>query len=412
MSSAILVCRQSSLCTLGYLVMLLGNSSSPARAMSASLPCHDQELGDLRTRQRTSASGLQLSHLAMLGAEMALVKGDDPDLSKVGVSTIHLATRPDWKANFSDASSLLITVRLNRITCRNDESIKPVHVSGLIPGRVTPGFSQVGIVPDDASGQRVFSGTSHFPRPRIPALLHSHLISPSSALKTSLLRAAHISQLNSTPFWVLAASLTKFSYVIGERIRIKSLRHCNSVIRWQTHRRVSIKVTQFREWISTKRGAIACDVKKGRRGRKRTKPTEGSVGGGGVLLTFACLSEESKYIRQAAPESCAKLRCDKTGRAALTLLHRQSATNTMAVNNEPYQFEPGRRDVDRSSSSGNENNIPDTTGRDFVDVCMCVYNGNTRLCDIALIACAYGNHRDSGASKWKKTAVVNKMTGR
>ncbi|KAJ8871698.1 hypothetical protein PR048_028025 [Dryococelus australis] len=36
---------------------------------------------------------------------------------------------------------------------------------GLIPGRVTPGFSQVGIVPDNAAGRWVFSATSRFPRP-------------------------------------------------------------------------------------------------------------------------------------------------------------------------------------------------------------------------------------------------------
>ncbi|KAJ8893632.1 hypothetical protein PR048_006232 [Dryococelus australis] len=33
----------------------------------------------------------------------------------------------------------------------------------LVPGRVTPGFSHVGIVPDDAVGRRVFSGTSRPP---------------------------------------------------------------------------------------------------------------------------------------------------------------------------------------------------------------------------------------------------------
>ncbi|KAJ8882793.1 hypothetical protein PR048_014607 [Dryococelus australis] len=49
---------------------------------------------------------------------------------------------------------------------------------------------------------------------------------------------------------------------------------------------------------------------------------------------------------------------------------------------------------------------------DSVDVCVRMYNENTRRCDIALIACVYSNHRDSAASKWKKTAVVNKMTGR
>ncbi|KAJ8872669.1 hypothetical protein PR048_026280 [Dryococelus australis] len=36
---------------------------------------------------------------------------------------------------------------------------------GLIHGRLTPGFSQVGIVPDDAAGQRVFSDISRYPPP-------------------------------------------------------------------------------------------------------------------------------------------------------------------------------------------------------------------------------------------------------
>ncbi|KAJ8871512.1 hypothetical protein PR048_027834 [Dryococelus australis] len=58
----------------------------------------------------------------------------------------------------------------------------------------TPRFSQIRIVPDDAAGRRVFSETSHFPHPCIPTLLHYHLISHSSALKISLLRATQISQ--------------------------------------------------------------------------------------------------------------------------------------------------------------------------------------------------------------------------
>ncbi|KAJ8866522.1 hypothetical protein PR048_032365 [Dryococelus australis] len=67
-----------------------------------------------------------------------------------------------------------------------------------IPGRVTPGFSQEEIVPDDAAGRRIFSGISRFPRLCIPAPLQYHYISPSSALKTLVLRAAYISQLNAT----------------------------------------------------------------------------------------------------------------------------------------------------------------------------------------------------------------------
>ncbi|KAJ8879365.1 hypothetical protein PR048_019973 [Dryococelus australis] len=51
-----------------------------------------------------------------------------------------------------------------------------------IPGRVTPGLSQVEIVPDDATGKRVFSGISRFPHPFIPTLLHSQFILPLSDL--------------------------------------------------------------------------------------------------------------------------------------------------------------------------------------------------------------------------------------
>ncbi|KAJ8876974.1 hypothetical protein PR048_021426 [Dryococelus australis] len=50
------------------------------------------------------------------------------------------------------------------------------------------GFSRVGIGPDDAAGRLVLSGISRFSRPYIPALLHTHLASPSSALRTSMLR--------------------------------------------------------------------------------------------------------------------------------------------------------------------------------------------------------------------------------
>ncbi|KAJ8888164.1 hypothetical protein PR048_007651 [Dryococelus australis] len=57
--------------------------------------------------------------------------------------------------------------------------------SGSIHDGVTPGFSNVGIVPDEVTGRWVFSGISRFPGPCIPATLHAHLISPTSAPKTS-----------------------------------------------------------------------------------------------------------------------------------------------------------------------------------------------------------------------------------
>ncbi|KAJ8870634.1 hypothetical protein PR048_029657 [Dryococelus australis] len=48
------------------------------------------------------------------------------------------------------------------------------------------GFLHVGTVPDDVAGWQVFSGISHFPRPCILALLHTHFALPSSACKTSI----------------------------------------------------------------------------------------------------------------------------------------------------------------------------------------------------------------------------------
>ncbi|KAJ8872242.1 hypothetical protein PR048_025844 [Dryococelus australis] len=47
-----------------------------------------------------------------------------------------------------------------------------------ILGRVTPGFSYVVIVPDEAAGRRVFSRFSRFPRPCILALPHAHFNHP------------------------------------------------------------------------------------------------------------------------------------------------------------------------------------------------------------------------------------------
>ncbi|KAJ8884310.1 hypothetical protein PR048_016167 [Dryococelus australis] len=58
---------------------------------------------------------------------------------------------------------------------------------GLIPSRVASGFLYVRIVPDDAARRQISLGISCFPRLFIPALLHTHLTSHSSVLKTSIL---------------------------------------------------------------------------------------------------------------------------------------------------------------------------------------------------------------------------------
>ncbi|KAJ8867798.1 hypothetical protein PR048_031603 [Dryococelus australis] len=69
---------------------------------------------------------------------------------------------------------------------------------GSIPGGFAPGFLHVRIVLDDAAGWRFSSGITRFSHPCIAALLYTHLTSPSSALKTSMLQAAQIFPLSST----------------------------------------------------------------------------------------------------------------------------------------------------------------------------------------------------------------------
>ncbi|KAJ8894312.1 hypothetical protein PR048_006932 [Dryococelus australis] len=72
----------------------------------------------------------------------------------------------------------------------------PRPLSGKEHSLVTPEFSHVGIVPDDAAGRLGFLEVLPSP-PAFPCLilLHSHLASPSSALETSLFRVARISSL-------------------------------------------------------------------------------------------------------------------------------------------------------------------------------------------------------------------------
>ncbi|KAJ8871645.1 hypothetical protein PR048_027972 [Dryococelus australis] len=72
------------------------------------------------------------------------------------------------------------------------EDMTTTAVRTDIKARSLPGFSQVRMVPEDAAGRRVFSGISRFPRPCIPALLHTKRTSASSALRTSRLRAADV----------------------------------------------------------------------------------------------------------------------------------------------------------------------------------------------------------------------------
>ncbi|KAJ8869814.1 hypothetical protein PR048_028823 [Dryococelus australis] len=61
---------------------------------------------------------------------------------------------------------------------------------GSILGRVTPGFSHMGIVPDDAAGRRVLLGDPPFLPPFHSGVSPYSPQSPSSTLKNSMLRGA------------------------------------------------------------------------------------------------------------------------------------------------------------------------------------------------------------------------------
>ncbi|KAJ8890943.1 hypothetical protein PR048_010452 [Dryococelus australis] len=73
-----------------------------------------------------------------------------------------------------------------RLACSPPAKANPVQN----PGRFTPGFSHVGIVPDYDAGRRVFSGIPRFPAPSHSCVAPYSPRSPSSVLKTSLLSAA------------------------------------------------------------------------------------------------------------------------------------------------------------------------------------------------------------------------------
>ncbi|KAJ8897781.1 hypothetical protein PR048_003131 [Dryococelus australis] len=78
--------------------------------------------------------------------------------------------------------------------------------------RVATGFSHVGIVSGYATWL-VFSGMSRFPHPCIPALLYTHIASPSSALNMLLLSAARTSPLKMQDLRAICISLDKVDIV-------------------------------------------------------------------------------------------------------------------------------------------------------------------------------------------------------
>ncbi|KAJ8894598.1 hypothetical protein PR048_007262 [Dryococelus australis] len=122
---------------------------------------------------------------------------------------------------------------------------------GSIPGVGTAGISHVVIVPGDAAARRIFSEISCFPRPFISAMLHSHLISPTSALKTSSFRAAQISQLNST-------QLTHFlRAAMAERLDCSHFAKANKV------QSPAVSTPDFRKWGSCRTMPLVSEFSSG-----------------------------------------------------------------------------------------------------------------------------------------------------
>ncbi|KAJ8894729.1 hypothetical protein PR048_000036 [Dryococelus australis] len=66
-----------------------------------------------------------------------------------------------------------------------------------------PGFSQLGIVPDDAVGRRVFSGISSFPHPFIPGLLHIRSITLIGFQELAVPTDDSLGQLTAQPIGIL-----------------------------------------------------------------------------------------------------------------------------------------------------------------------------------------------------------------
>ncbi|KAJ8873628.1 hypothetical protein PR048_024450 [Dryococelus australis] len=112
--------------------------------------------------------------------------GGEKSTPKCEGACVHYSPRSASKS-LSDGSFFTETWLYDvRILSHGEEGLQnTIYSHALIPGRVT-GFSQVGIVPDDAVGGVGFLGDLPFPPPPHSGAAPYSLQSPSSALKTSL----------------------------------------------------------------------------------------------------------------------------------------------------------------------------------------------------------------------------------
>ncbi|KAJ8870944.1 hypothetical protein PR048_027246 [Dryococelus australis] len=162
------------------------------------------------------------------------LKGDTGTILKYPVASVLQTpkTRNTYPINNESGSELeLYEVQLVvKLGCRGGRAVSPFasHQGepGLILGRVT-GFLHVGIVPDETVGRRVFSGISRFPPPFHSSAAPYSPQSPSSALKTSLLRAVQSSSpyslIHSLPLCLLLEEVISSLVEIDECLALKLL---------------------------------------------------------------------------------------------------------------------------------------------------------------------------------------------
>ncbi|KAJ8870065.1 hypothetical protein PR048_029076 [Dryococelus australis] len=113
---------------------------------------------------------------------------------------------------------------------------------GSIADRVAPRFLHLGIVPNDAAGRRVFSGISRLPRPCTPALLHTHLASLSSGLKSPLLRTCDYLRLSESTRDYLRLPVTTYKYL---RLSVTTYKYLRLSVTTYKYLRLSVTTCDY-----------------------------------------------------------------------------------------------------------------------------------------------------------------------
>ncbi|KAJ8891158.1 hypothetical protein PR048_010673 [Dryococelus australis] len=124
-----------------------------------------------------------LLHSHLISPSSAL----NTSLRAVQISQLNLRRRQGFYTSFAHVTTPFANQRL--VT---DSLAASTANTEIFAACGSQSANQRMVVPDDAAGRWVFSGISSFLSPFIPALLHTYLGSPSSAIKTSILARKHL----------------------------------------------------------------------------------------------------------------------------------------------------------------------------------------------------------------------------